>query len=94
MRSNARASTARVAIRGTSLVDLREERRRAEKAIEEYLKLHYPPDTEFVFRWGEHIYHGRCVLNCYGDRMKVRNIRTGKTRFIDSSHIIENSRGW
>jgi hypothetical protein len=66
------------------------QRKIAEDHVAEVLKRDYPVGKTIIFctgAEGSNHYHGYVVMHCYGDRIKVRNCRTHKLRFIRASQI-------
>lgn len=63
-------------------------RRQAERKVAEVLDLLYPPGAAIQWEVGGIRQRGIVVMNCYADRIKVRNERTNKERFIYASNIV------
>jgi hypothetical protein len=62
--------------------------RAAELAIERILRTEFPPGSSLTFIGSRGIrYDATVVMNCYGDRIKVRNEHTGAERFIHAWRI-------
>ena len=62
-------------------------RREEEHEVAAALKADYPPGAKIRWKIGEHHADGEVTMNCYGDRIKVRNIRTGRERFIHAYDV-------
>ncbi|EKS26510.1 hypothetical protein [Afipia felis] len=60
------------------------DRAAANKRIEELLKREFAPGTAVSWRLSESsgLAIGLVTRNCYGDRLEVENVHTGKRRFI------------
>jgi hypothetical protein len=62
----------------------------ANRELSAALEADYPPDTPI--RWQTKgdgpVHEGRVVENCYGDRLMVRNSRTGRVYPIYASWIV------
>lgn len=65
-----------------------ERRRAANRAVEELLKVLYPPGTELQWEVGGYRQRGIVLRNCHGDRLEVSNDFTGRNRFIYARDIV------
>jgi hypothetical protein len=65
-----------------------EARRAAEALVANALKEDYPPGAPITWKANNgHWQSGVVAMNCYGDRIKVQNHKTGRECFIDATRI-------
>lgn len=70
------------------LLETIERRRVVIREVDRILKEDYPPGTPIAWRDATRLYKGQSVMNCYGDRIKVLNMKTGRERFIHADAIV------
>lgn len=65
------------------------QRLKAERRVIDVLKTDYPPGSTIAWEGSDpdDIRRGLVTMNCYDDRIKVRNVRTGCELFIHAYRI-------
>ena len=62
-------------------------RQTADREVENALHADYPPGAPIAWEGTKRLCHGTVVMNCYGDRVKVRNAATGSELFIEARRV-------
>lgn len=66
-----------------------EARAAANREIQDALQADYSPGKSVNWEFGGRVRRGFATMNCYGERLQVQNIDTGKTLFIHAYRIVD-----
>lgn len=62
--------------------------RDGERELDDALKRDYRPGAPIKWEYGGRVQYGVVVMNCYGDRIQVKNLATDAKPFIHAYRIV------